>query len=143
MPIPDRIERTLDLAHPIERVWAALTTTEGLSGWFGDKAEVGELRPGGQIRACWDGTWAVLRIEAVEPSRRLCFTWPIDGLPPGDPRRTRVEILLQPVGDGTRLSLTETGFAQLPDELTAAYRGNVHGWRHELTKLVRYLDDRR
>ncbi|MEU0482358.1 SRPBCC domain-containing protein [Streptosporangium sp. NPDC006013] len=142
MAIPDRIERTLDLAHPIEKVWAALTTTDGLGGWLGDKAEIDDLRPGGQIRVCWGGTWSVLRIETIEPPRRLCFTWPLEGLPPGDPRRTHVEIALHPVGDGTRLSLTETGFAQLPDELAAAYQGNVEGWREELAKLVRHLDGR-
>ncbi|WP_052850306.1 SRPBCC domain-containing protein [Streptomyces avicenniae] len=142
MPLPDRIERTLDLAHPIEKVWAALTTTEGLGGWLGDTAEIDELRPGGRIRARWDGTWSVLRIETVEPPRRLSFTWPIDGLPPRDPRRTRVEITLDALGDGTRLSLTETGFAQLPAELDAAYRGNAEGWQVELAKLARHLDAR-
>ena len=47
MPIPDRIERTLELAHPVERVWDALTSAEGLGGWFGTSAEV-DLRPGGE-----------------------------------------------------------------------------------------------
>ncbi|MEV0720345.1 hypothetical protein AB0H87_37825, partial [Asanoa sp. NPDC050611] len=30
MAFPDRIERTLELAHSPEKVWAALTTAEGL-----------------------------------------------------------------------------------------------------------------
>ena len=46
MPIPDRIERTIDLAQPPQRVWEALTSAEGLGGWFGDRATV-DLRPGG------------------------------------------------------------------------------------------------
>jgi len=33
MAFPDRIERSLDLAHPPATVWAALTTPEGLSAW--------------------------------------------------------------------------------------------------------------
>jgi uncharacterized protein YndB with AHSA1/START domain len=44
MPIPDRIERTIDLAQPPQRVWEALTSAEGLGGWFGDRATV-DLRP--------------------------------------------------------------------------------------------------
>ncbi|WP_425549715.1 SRPBCC family protein, partial [Actinomadura viridis] len=28
------------LRHPAERVWAALTTAEGLSQWFGSVAEI-------------------------------------------------------------------------------------------------------
>ena len=46
MPIPDRIERTIDLAQPSRRVWEALTSAEGLGGWFGHRATV-DLRPGG------------------------------------------------------------------------------------------------
>ena len=37
MPIPDRIERTIDLAQPPQRVWEALTSAEGLGGWFGNR----------------------------------------------------------------------------------------------------------
>jgi uncharacterized protein YndB with AHSA1/START domain len=32
MGFPDRIERTVELAHPPARLWAALTTAEGLAG---------------------------------------------------------------------------------------------------------------
>jgi len=32
MPIPNTITRTLDLAHPQEEVWAALTTLDGITG---------------------------------------------------------------------------------------------------------------
>ena len=38
MGFPDRIERTVELAHPPASVWAALTTAEGLAAWFGDEA---------------------------------------------------------------------------------------------------------
>ena len=33
MGFPDRIERTVEIAHPPARVWAALTTAEGLAAW--------------------------------------------------------------------------------------------------------------
>ena len=46
MGFPDRIERTAELAHPSAKVWAALTTAEGLGSWFGDEATI-DLRPGG------------------------------------------------------------------------------------------------
>jgi uncharacterized protein YndB with AHSA1/START domain len=44
---PDRIQRTVAVAHPPEKVWAALTTAEGLGAWFGDEATI-VLRPGGR-----------------------------------------------------------------------------------------------
>ena len=44
MAFPDRIERTVDIAHPPATVWAALTTPEGLGNWFGHKATI-DLHP--------------------------------------------------------------------------------------------------
>ena len=52
MGFPDRIERTVDLAHPPRTVWAALTTAEGLAAWFGEEADI-DLRPGGAARMRW------------------------------------------------------------------------------------------
>ena len=37
MGFPDRIERTVELAHPPATVWAALATADGLGAWFGDE----------------------------------------------------------------------------------------------------------
>ena len=47
MAFPDRIQRTVAVAHPPEKVWAALTTAEGLGAWFGDEAR-STWRPGGR-----------------------------------------------------------------------------------------------
>jgi uncharacterized protein YndB with AHSA1/START domain len=65
-----RVERRYP--HPIERVWRAVTTPEGLAEWFpapvtfaGDVADFG------------DSTGKVL---AMEPPHRLVFTWGDDEL---------------------------------------------------------------
>ena len=138
MAFPDRIERTLDLTQPPQRVWAALTTAEGLGTWFGNRAEV-DLRVGGQVRLAWDsGDTATLTIERLEEPRVLGWTWTLHGLPETDPRRTYVEFTLVPTGGGTTLTMVESGFAQAPDG--TAYAGNVDGWKHELGELVAYLD---
>src|SRR5712692_9618686 len=106
MGFPDRIERSISVAHPPAKVWEAITTAEGLGTWFG-------------------------------------HTWGISGLPADDPRRTYVEFTLEPVAEGTRLTVVESGFAQLPDDLySGAYGGNVEGWQSELGELVEYLDAR-
>jgi len=142
VPIPDRIERTIDLGQPPERVWDALTSAEGLGSWFGDHAAV-DLRPGGTASVEWDdeGFKATLTIIVVEPPSRFAWTWGIQGLPATDPRRTYVEFTLVPSSGGTRLTVVESGFAQLPDELLdTAYDGNVAGWRKELAELADYLD---
>ena len=141
MGFPDRIARTVDLAHPPATVWAALTTAEGLAAWFGTEASI-DLRPGGSAHLRWDNGFSQsMRIERVEEPTVFGFTWQIYGLPKDDPRRTYVEFTLESLGAGTRLTVIETGFAQLPDETyRTAYDGNTKGWASELGELVSYLD---
>jgi uncharacterized protein YndB with AHSA1/START domain len=142
MAFPDRIERTVEVAHPPAKVWAALTTAEGLAAWFGDEAAI-DLRPGGLARMRWsqEGFTAQMRVERVEEPTVFGFTWQIYGLPEHDPRRTYVEFTLEPAGAGTRLTVVETGFAQLPEDAhRQAYRGNTEGWAKELGELAAYLD---
>jgi uncharacterized protein YndB with AHSA1/START domain len=108
MAFPDRIERTVEIAHPPAKVWAALTTAEGLGAWFGNQATI-DLRPGGAARMTWtEGHVADMRIERVEEPNIFGFTWHIYGLPDDDPRRTYVEFTLEPVGAGTRLTVVES-----------------------------------
>jgi len=141
MGFPDRIERVIEITHPPTKVWAAITTAEGLGTWFGNQATI-DLRPGGSGQLKWDnGHIAELRVERVEEPRVFGYTWHIFGLPENDPRRTYVEFTLEPVGAGTRLTVVETGFAQLPeDDFRKAFDGNTQGWANELAELVSYLD---
>ncbi len=58
-----------------------------------------------------------------------------------DQRRTYVEFTLEPIDSGTRLTVVESGFAQLTgDTYAKAYGGNVEGWQLELGELVEYLN---
>lgn len=141
MAFPDRIERVVEIAHPPAKVWAALTTAKGLGTWFGNQASI-DLRPGGPGQLVWDnGHTADLRVERVEEPEVFGFTWHIHGLPEDDPRRTYVEFTLEPVAAGTRLTVVESGFAQLADDTyRTAYDGNTEGWASELGDLVAYLD---
>jgi uncharacterized protein YndB with AHSA1/START domain len=138
---PDRIERTAEIAHPPAKVWAALTTAEGLGAWLGKEATI-DLRPGGSARVTGDsGNIHEFRVERVEEPTAFGFTWRIYGLPEGDPRCTYVEFTLEPTGTGTRLTVVESGFAQLPeDAYRAVYDGKNQGWAGKLGELADYLD---
>jgi hypothetical protein len=82
-----------------------------------------------------------LQIKVVDPMSVFAFAWSVNGAPEGDPRRTYVEFALEPTSAGARLTVTESGFAQLPDEwLATSYEGNAEGWRSELAELVAHLD---
>jgi len=82
-----------------------------------------------------------MRVERVEEPTVFGFTWHIYGLPEDDPRRTYVEFTLEQVGAATRLTVVESGFAQLSDDVHGkAHDGNTGGWASELAELVDYLD---
>jgi uncharacterized protein YndB with AHSA1/START domain len=141
MAFPDCIERTVELPHAPAQVWAALTTAEGLAGWFGSSADI-DLRPGGLAHLAWatEGASATLVVKVVDEPHRFAYTWGIEGLPAGDPRRTFVEFVLEPIEAGTRLTVRESGFAQVPDDVfDQAFKGNDEGWASELRDLMEYL----
>ena len=142
MGFPDRIERTVDLAHPPAKVWDALTTADGLAAWFGNKGATIDLRTGGPATLDFtNGFHQNMRVERIEEPNVFGFTWQIYGLPEDDQRRTYVEFTLEPTPAGTRLTVTETGFAQLADdEHDTAFKGNTDGWAQKLDELSSYLD---
>ena len=141
MAFPDRIERTVRLSRPPREVWRALTTAEGLSAWFGERASI-DLRPGGAATMTFrGGTTVEMRVERVEEPAVFAYTWRLPDLPEDDPRRTYVEFILEPDGNGTLLRLVETGFAQLPFATRhETYDSHSRGWSQELAELVKYLD---
>jgi uncharacterized protein YndB with AHSA1/START domain len=122
-------------------VWPALTTAEGLGAWFGEHATI-DLRPGGAASMTFaGGTTVEMRVERVEEPSLFAYTWRLPDLPDDDPRRTYVEFTLEPDGDGTRLRVTETGFAQLPvDTRSEMYESHNEGWSRELAELVGHID---
>ena len=140
MAFPDRIERTATLGRPPGEVWSALTTAEGLSAWFGERATI-DLRPGGPASMTFaGGTTVEMRVERVEEPSVFAYTWRLPDLPEDDPRRTYVEFTLEPHGEGTLLRVTETGFAQLPvDTRRETYESHREGWRRELDELVDHI----
>lgn len=140
--VPDAIERVTVLRHPVERVWAALTSAEGLSRWFGSVTEM-DLRPGGRAFFRWDDLdqETVATIAVVDPPHRFAFRWPIEGLLEHGAPQTLVDFTLEPVPEGTRLRLVESGFAQAADDVArAAHKANSRGWDTELGDLETYLD---
>ncbi len=142
--VPDRIEREVLIAAPIERVWAVITQPEHVGAWFGDAGAEVDLRPGGVILIHWKdyGTGYGV-VERVEPPR--VFAWRGALLGHTEVRAdnsTVVEFTLTPEGKGTRLRVVESGFAtlDLPEEERAGQaEGNVEGWRIKTAELVDYL----
>ncbi len=115
---------TRRLAHPVDRVWQAVTEPEHLAAWFPQQIE-GERRAGAALRFVspagdgFDG-----EMVAFQPPTLLEFSW--------GPDRLRIE--LRPDGPGTVLTLTDTF-----GELGKAAR-DAAGWHECLDRLGGHLD---
>lgn len=131
-----RIEREIVIQAPVDVVWEVLTTPEHLRGWFSDEAQI-ELQAGGRGRL---GPFT-LRVVALEPPHRFAFRW-VRGadVEPDDDTSTLVDMRLAEEGDGTRLRVVESDFANLPEAERATYEiENRHGWERELDRLKAYV----
>lgn len=143
--VPQRIEREILIEAPAELVWQVVTEPEHISGWFSDSAEL-DLRPGGAMVLRWrDHGAAHGRVERVEPPRYFSFRWVVPmerEHEVSDDNSTLVEFTLKPEGDGTRLTVVESGFADLAgpdDESKRHYDDHERGWELELGELEAYL----
>lgn len=82
-------------------VWQALSDSTALSAWIGDNDLVAEVGRHFQLRSS-AGTGAMSgEIVAVEPGRRLAFSWQGGHLS----APTTVAINLEPIGDGSQTRL--------------------------------------
>ncbi|HXF21906.1 MAG TPA: SRPBCC family protein [Streptosporangiaceae bacterium] len=121
-----RLRFTRELAHPVDRVWRAVTETEHLTAWFplritGDWVVGGSLTfadPGGR------GPEFAGQVLAYQPPSVLEFSWGPDVL--------RLELRRR--GAGTTLTLLDTF-----GELGQAAR-DAAGWHVCLDLLAGHLD---
>ena len=142
----DRIQKTILLRAPRSKVWRALTDSAQFGQWFGarlDQPFVAGRRTQGAITI---PGYSHLRFEAdvqqIEPERLFSYRWQPGGDPDKDPAEptTLVVFELEEVPEGTRLTVTETGFDKLPAARRArAYRDNDGGWAGQMENIRKYL----
>lgn len=146
----NEIRAEVEIAAPVDRVWKALSTGEGIAAWFCGRL-VGSVDVGSVVTldfSSTDGCGACeARIEAIEPQARFAYSWhpgedcSLDHYP--EDELTLVEFFLEPSGEGTRLKVVESGFAKIPEERRAAcFKANTSGWEYELKELVEYVEQR-
>lgn len=132
----------VEIAAPIERVFAALTRGEEIVKWWGSDdlyrttAWSSELRPNGAWKATGVGAdGEAFSVEGeylvVEPPHRVTFTWK----PKWDGGHvSTVTYRLETTAGGTRLMLRHDGLADLPDSC----RSHASGWERVLGWLSGY-----
>ena len=144
-----RIDRSIQIDAPPDRVWRALTNADELSAWFKVTIE-GEIAPGNDVwMTSVDPQWAGQRFRVLftemTPPRRLTWQWHPGEVDPSvdysrEPRTT-VTFTLEPSGRGTRLTVSETGFDAISLARRAkVYGDNSQGWTEVLVWLQTYVE---
>jgi uncharacterized protein YndB with AHSA1/START domain len=116
---------------PPEIVFRYFTDPARMVEWMGVGALL-DPRPGGQLRIEPNGRDVVLgEYVEVQPPHRVVFTWGFDGTGPAvAPGSSRVEVTLEPDGDGTLLTLRHHGLDG------AARDAHAAGWTHYLARAA-------
>lgn len=139
------VRRTIRIAAPIAKVWAAVTEPEQISRWFG-RAQFDGRHAGALGTLTWpDRDPIPVRIEAVDEPRSVSYRWGNDdasGVVPetlDDAHSTVFTFTLEEVDGGTELMVVETGFERTSDPV-ANLDDHRDGWNGELDKLVALLE---
>lgn len=113
------IEKTIEIAAPIDRVWKLMTEPSELPRWWFsmESAEL-DLVPGGAMRLKWSkDEHGVSAGEVIEVRQPHYFAWywaaNNEGRAPSPGDRTLVEFTLEELGEITRVTVNESGFETL------------------------------
>jgi len=155
----DRIEKQILLKATRARVWRALSDSTEFGTWFGMKFD-GPFAPGARMRGKivpttvnvevgkaqkqYQDLPVEIQIEQMEPERLFSFRWHPHAVERGvdysaEPA-TLVAFALEEVADGLMLTVTESGFDQIPLERRAkAFTANEQGWSIMIGIIGEYL----
>jgi uncharacterized protein YndB with AHSA1/START domain len=135
----DAIERTVELPHPVERVWRAISDPAEIGRWFPNESATLDARVGGTGEFVWiiEGKEfrSEIHVHEVDAPRRFVWSWGHEASNTDEPVTTVEFDLAEGADGGTTLRVRESGF------LAEKHRaGNHEGWGEELAELVAYLD---
>jgi uncharacterized protein YndB with AHSA1/START domain len=146
----DRIERSILINAPRERVWRALSNAEEFGSWFGANLKGQAFAPGQRARGPithpgFEHIDFDVLIERIEPQDLLSYRWHPYAIEAGvdysQEEPTLVTFTLKDApGNGTLLTVVETGFDKVPPHRRLeAFRMNSAGWEGQMRNIVRHV----
>lgn len=146
----DRIERSIVINAPRDRVWRAISNAEEFGTWFGVNLQGQTFAPGERVRGRISGcghedAWFDVVIERVEPQELLSYRWHPYAVDPSVDysieQPTLVTFTLKEAPDnGTVLTVVESGFDNVPPQRRLeAFRMNSRGWEAQINNIARHV----
>jgi uncharacterized protein YndB with AHSA1/START domain len=145
----DRIERSILINAPRERVWRALSDAEQFGTWFGANLKGLAFVPGQRARGNitypgWEHVYFDVLVERVEPQDLLSYRWHPYAVDPAvdytqeEPTLVTFTLTDAP-GNGTLLKVVESGFDKVPPHRRLeAFRMNSGGWEAQMENIRRH-----
>jgi uncharacterized protein YndB with AHSA1/START domain len=134
------VERTIWIAAPRERVWQAITDAEQIQQWWDDYWEIPALQVGGAVKFGTEDDPMLATIVVVDPPREFAIQWPPQPQYHSIAMFTRY--VLEEENGGTRVTVSETGFEALPDEIRQErFDSTARGYTTVLANLKSYLEE--
>ncbi|MEO8705616.1 MAG: SRPBCC family protein [Kofleriaceae bacterium] len=155
----DRIEKTVTLKAPRDRVWNAISDAKNFGAWFGCELDgpfvAGKPVTGRIVPTQVDPEIAALQephrglafewhVERIEPQTVFAFRWHPNAVDPGvdysNQPTTLVTFELSDDPTGTRLRITESDFDRIPlDRRAKAFTSNEGGWEKQTELIGKFL----
>ena len=144
----DRIEKQFTVNASRSKVWKAISDSAEFGTWFGVELDR-PFTPGATVFGRltierYEHVTLEILIDRMEPEHYFSYRWHPYAVDPAidysaEPT-TLVEFRLNDNGSGTTVSITESGFDQLPASRRAeAFRMNQGGWNGQAKNLAAYV----
>lgn len=132
------IRHQLETSKPANEVLAALTTKNGLQGWWSKDCDVGEGEGAAHELRFEKGGQKVVMKFVVEKADAGGVRWRCTDN--GNPvwKNTTLEWTWSADGGGTKIDFAHAGFEE---DQSPPYQMTVEGWGHFMNSLKAYLDD--
>jgi uncharacterized protein YndB with AHSA1/START domain len=145
----NEIEKSILLKAPIDRVWRAITNHHEFGAWFRVKLDgpfeigkpaIGQITYPGYEHIKWKAV-----VKAMDAPSLFSFTWHPYAIDPNvdysGEMPTLVEFRLRPEGEGTHLTITESGFENIPTHrMPEAFRMNDGGWAIQIENIRAHVE---
>jgi uncharacterized protein YndB with AHSA1/START domain len=146
----DRIERSVVINAPRDRVWRALANAEEFGTWFGADLKGQTFAPGQRVRGLNTGcghedVWFDVVIDRIEPQDLFSYRWhPFTSDPGADYTQeepTLVTFTLKDAPDNsTLLTVVESGFDKIPPQRRLeAFPLHTQGWEVQLNNIAKHV----
>src|SRR5260370_34810571 len=144
----NRIDKRIEIAAPVGRVWRALTDSREFGEWFRVSLEgpfVAGKPVGGQLKfPGYEHLRMEVEVKAIKPETYFSSPWHPSSVDPKvdytEETPTLVEFRLEATKNGSLLTVTESGFDKIPRERRAeAFRMNDAGWAQQVKNLEAYV----